>query len=109
MGVRCVVLHDRRYHELLVVWRHPPVSAAAMWWLSRDRCPLAQVPRCEPWPSCPPVSSSVRPFVMPLTGTSCPQPGNGTFHDGAAVTTGTGQLHLERHALAVQARRMERG
>jgi hypothetical protein len=41
---RCVVIHDPRYHEPLVVATNLPVSAAALWCLYRDRWPLEQVP-----------------------------------------------------------------
>ena len=45
----------------------------------------------------------MRPFVTPLTSASCQQSGNVTFHDGTAVATGAGHLHLVRRAFAVQA------
>ena len=41
---RCVVIHDPRYHEPLVVATNLPVSAYARWGLYRDRWPLAQLP-----------------------------------------------------------------
>jgi len=51
--------------------------------------------------------STARPFVTQLTGAACEQSGNVTFHDRAAIATGTGQLHLVRRAGAVQAGRIE--
>ena len=39
---RCVVIHDPRYREPLVVATNLPVSASALWCLSRDRWPIAQ-------------------------------------------------------------------
>jgi hypothetical protein len=41
---RCVVIHDPRYHEPLVVATNLPVSAYALWCLYRDRWPIEQVP-----------------------------------------------------------------
>jgi hypothetical protein len=41
---RCVVIHDPRYQEPLVVATNLPVSAYALWGLSRDRWPIEQVP-----------------------------------------------------------------
>jgi hypothetical protein len=44
MALRCVVIHDPRYREPLVLATNLPVSAAALWGLSRDRWPIEQVP-----------------------------------------------------------------
>lgn len=41
---RCVVIHDPRYQEPLVVATNLPVSAFALWGLSRDRWPIEQLP-----------------------------------------------------------------
>ena len=41
---RCVVLHDPRYQEPLVVATNLPVSAYALWCLYRDRWPIEQLP-----------------------------------------------------------------
>jgi hypothetical protein len=41
---RCVVIHDPRYQEPWVVATNLPVSAYALWRLSRDRWPIAQAP-----------------------------------------------------------------
>jgi hypothetical protein len=41
---RCVVIHDPRYQEPLVVATNLPVSAYALWCLYRDRWPIEQVP-----------------------------------------------------------------
>jgi hypothetical protein len=41
---RCVVIHDPRYREPLVVATNLPVSAYALWCLYRDRWPIEQVP-----------------------------------------------------------------
>jgi hypothetical protein len=41
---RCVVIHDPRYHDPLVVATNLPVSAQALWCLYRDRWPIEQVP-----------------------------------------------------------------
>jgi hypothetical protein len=41
---RCVVIHDPRYQEPLVVATNLPVSACALWGLYRDRWPIEQVP-----------------------------------------------------------------
>ena len=41
---RCVVLHDPRYQEPLVVTTNLPVSAYALWCLYRDRWPIEQLP-----------------------------------------------------------------
>lgn len=50
---------------------------------------------------------ALRPFVANLARTTCEQSGDVTFHHGAAVATGTGQLHLVRRTLPVQARLVE--
>src|SRR5262249_30869226 len=42
--LRCVVIHAPRYHDPLVVATNLPVSAYALWCLSRDRWPVEQVP-----------------------------------------------------------------
>jgi hypothetical protein len=41
---RCVVIHDPRYQEPLVLATTLPVSAYALWRLYRDRWPIEQVP-----------------------------------------------------------------
>jgi hypothetical protein len=41
---RCVVIHDPRYREPLVLATNLPVSAYALWCLYRDRWPIEQVP-----------------------------------------------------------------
>jgi len=41
---RCVVIHDPRYQEPWVLATNLPVSAYALWCLSRDRWPGEQVP-----------------------------------------------------------------
>jgi hypothetical protein len=41
---RCVVIHDPRYHDPLVVATNLPVSAYAVWRLYRDRWPIEQLP-----------------------------------------------------------------
>jgi hypothetical protein len=41
---QCVVIHDPRYREPLVVATNLPVSAYALWCLYRDRWPIEQVP-----------------------------------------------------------------
>ena len=41
---RCVVLYDPRYLEPLVVATNLPISAYAVWCLSRDRWPIEQLP-----------------------------------------------------------------
>jgi hypothetical protein len=41
---RCVVIHDPRYHDPLVVATNLPGSAQALWCLYRDRWPSEQVP-----------------------------------------------------------------
>jgi hypothetical protein len=41
---RCVVIHDPRYREPLVVATNLPVSAYALWCLYRDRWPIEQLP-----------------------------------------------------------------
>jgi hypothetical protein len=41
---RCVVVHDPRYQEPLVLVTTLPVSAYALWCLYRDRWPVEQVP-----------------------------------------------------------------
>ncbi len=41
---RCVVIHDPRSHEPLVLATTLPVSASALWRLYRDRWPIEQVP-----------------------------------------------------------------
>jgi hypothetical protein len=41
---RCVVIHDPRYQEPLVVATNLPVSACALWRLYRDRWPVEQLP-----------------------------------------------------------------
>jgi len=41
---RCVVIHDPRYQEPLVVATNLPVSAYALWGLYRDRWPIEQLP-----------------------------------------------------------------
>jgi hypothetical protein len=41
---RCVVIHDPRSQEPLVLATTLPVSACALWRLSRDRWPIEQVP-----------------------------------------------------------------
>lgn len=43
-ALRCVVLHDPRYQEPLVLATTLPVSAYALWRLYRDRWPVEQVP-----------------------------------------------------------------
>jgi hypothetical protein len=45
---------------------------------------------------------TVRPFVANLSGSAREQTGNVTFHDGATVATGAGQLHLVRRPSTVQ-------
>jgi hypothetical protein len=44
MVFRCVVIHDPRYHEPLVVATNLSVSASALWCLYRDRWPIEQLP-----------------------------------------------------------------
>lgn len=44
VAFRCVVIHDPRYREPLVVATNLPVSAYALWCLYRDRWPIEQVP-----------------------------------------------------------------
>src|SRR5262249_4687596 len=41
---RCVVIHDSRYQEPLVLVTNLPVSAYALWCLYRDRWPVEQAP-----------------------------------------------------------------
>ena len=41
---RCVVIHDPRYQEPLVLATNLPVSAYALWGLYRDRWPIEQTP-----------------------------------------------------------------
>jgi len=41
---RCIVIHDPRYRAPLVLATTLPVSAEALWRLSRDRWPIEQVP-----------------------------------------------------------------
>lgn len=41
---RCVVSHDPRYQEPLVMATNQPVSASALWCLYRDRWPIEQLP-----------------------------------------------------------------
>ena len=41
---RCVVIHDPRYQEPLVLATNLPVSAYALWCLYRDRWPMEQFP-----------------------------------------------------------------
>jgi hypothetical protein len=41
---RCVVIHDPRYLEPLVVATNLPISTAAVWCLYRDRWPIEQLP-----------------------------------------------------------------
>ena len=41
---RCVVIHDPRYLEPLVVATNLPISAYAVWCLYRDRWPIEQLP-----------------------------------------------------------------
>jgi hypothetical protein len=41
---RCVVIHDPRFQEPLVVATNLPLSAYALWCLYRDRWPIEQVP-----------------------------------------------------------------
>ena len=41
---RCVVIHDPRYHDPLVMATNLPVSAYALWCLYRDRWPIEQLP-----------------------------------------------------------------
>jgi hypothetical protein len=41
---RCVVIHDPRYQEPLVLVTTLPVSASALWCLYRDRWPIEQLP-----------------------------------------------------------------
>jgi len=41
---RCVVIHDPRYQEPLVLATNLPVSAYALWGLYRDRWPIEQLP-----------------------------------------------------------------
>lgn len=41
---RCVVIHDPRYHEPLVLATTLSVSAKALWLLYRDRWPIEQLP-----------------------------------------------------------------
>ena len=48
--------------------------------------------------------SARKAFVAHLAGPAGQQTGDMAFHHRAAVATGTGQLHLVRGALAVQAR-----
>lgn len=43
-ALRCVVIHDPRYREPLVLATNLPVSAYAVWGLYRDRWPVEQVP-----------------------------------------------------------------
>src|SRR5499427_7671281 len=43
-ALRCVVIHDPRYQEPLVLATTLPVSAYALWCLYRDRWPIEQVP-----------------------------------------------------------------
>jgi hypothetical protein len=47
--------------------------------------------------------------MLLLARTTCEQTGDVTFHHWAAVATGTGQLHLVRSPLPVQARLVEQG
>ena len=42
--LRCVVIHDPRYHDPLVGVTNLPISAYALWCLSRDRWPIEPVP-----------------------------------------------------------------
>ena len=44
VAFRCVVIHDPRYQEPWVLATNLPVSAYALWCLSRDRWPVEQVP-----------------------------------------------------------------
>jgi hypothetical protein len=44
LAFRCVVIHDPRYQEPLVLATTLPVSAFALWRLYRDRWPIEQVP-----------------------------------------------------------------
>lgn len=44
VAFRCVVIHDPRYQEPLVLATTLPVSAYALWRLYRDRWPIEQVP-----------------------------------------------------------------
>ena len=41
---RCAVIHDPRYQEPWVLVTNLPVSASALWCLSRDRWPVEQLP-----------------------------------------------------------------
>ena len=41
---RCAMIHDPRYQEPLVLATTLPVSAYALWCLSRDRWPIEQMP-----------------------------------------------------------------
>jgi len=41
---RCVVIHDPRFHDPLVVATNLPMSAYALWCLYRDRWPIEQIP-----------------------------------------------------------------
>jgi hypothetical protein len=41
---RCVVIHDPRFQEPLVMATNLPMSASALWCLYRDRWPIEQVP-----------------------------------------------------------------
>ncbi|MGE3542173.1 MAG: hypothetical protein AB7N91_32760 [Candidatus Tectimicrobiota bacterium] len=43
-ALRCVVIQDPRYRQPLVLATNLPVSAYALWCLSRDRWPVEQVP-----------------------------------------------------------------
>jgi len=43
-ALRCVVIHDPRYHAPLVLATNLSVSAYALWCLYRDRWPIEQVP-----------------------------------------------------------------
>jgi len=43
-ALRCVVIHDPRYQEPLVLATTLPVSAYALWCLYRDRWPIEQAP-----------------------------------------------------------------
>ena len=44
VAFRCVVIHDPRYQEPWVLATNLPVSAYALWCLSRDRWPVEHVP-----------------------------------------------------------------
>src|SRR5215471_179418 len=43
-ALRCVVIHDSRYHDPWVIVTNLPVSASTLWRLYRDRWPVEQAP-----------------------------------------------------------------